>query len=46
MLYWRIRFPVYLVTSNGWHPPAAENELLFSHNISSEAIKSVLSLWE
>lgn len=37
-------FPVYLVTSNGARIHSPENELLFSHNISSEAIKSVLSL--
>jgi len=36
--------PVYLVTSNGARIHSPENELLFSHNISSEAIKSVLSL--
>ncbi|MEZ7499774.1 Cof-type HAD-IIB family hydrolase [Flavobacterium sp. Arc3] len=37
-------FPVYLVTSNGARIHSPKKELLFSHNISSEAIKSVLSL--
>ena len=37
-------FPVYLVTSNGARIHSPKKELLFSHNISSEAIKAVLSL--
>jgi len=36
--------PAYLVTSNGARIHSPQSELLFSHNISSEAIKSVLSL--
>jgi hypothetical protein len=36
--------PVYLVTSNGARIHSPQNELLFSLDINSEAIKSVLSL--
>ena len=37
-------FPVYLVTSNGARIHSPQKELLFSFDIDSEAIKSVLSL--
>jgi len=36
--------PVYLVTSNGARIHSPQKDLLFSHDISSEAVKSVLSL--
>lgn len=37
-------FPVYLVTSNGARIHSPKKELLFSFNIDSESIKSVLDL--
>jgi Cof subfamily protein (haloacid dehalogenase superfamily) len=37
-------FPIYLVTSNGARIHSPKKELLYSFNIKSEAIKSVLSL--
>jgi len=37
-------FPIYLVTSNGARIHSPKKELLYSLNIKSEAIKSVLSL--
>src|SRR3970040_2617108 len=36
--------PLYLVTSNGARIHSPENELLFSVNMESDAVKSVLSL--
>jgi hypothetical protein len=36
--------PVYLVTSNGARIHSPQNELLFSHDISSDAIKAVLAM--
>jgi Cof subfamily protein (haloacid dehalogenase superfamily) len=37
-------FPIYLVTSNGARIHSPKKELLYSFNIKSESIKSVLSL--
>ncbi len=37
-------FPIYLVTSNGARIHSPEKELLFSFNMKSDAIKSVLAL--
>lgn len=39
-----IGVPIYLVTSNGARIHAPSKELLYSFNISSESIKSILSL--
>lgn len=39
-----IGFPVYLVTSNGARVHSPQNELLYSFDIQSSAIKSVLAL--
>lgn len=36
--------PVYLVTSNGARIHSPQNELLFSHDISSDVIKAVLAM--
>ena len=39
-----LKFPVYLVTSNGARIHSPQKELLYSFDINGEAVKSVLSL--
>jgi Cof subfamily protein (haloacid dehalogenase superfamily) len=40
----RLGFPIYLVTSNGARIHSPEKELLFSYDMDSEAIRSVINL--